>query len=265
MKQPRRRKAAADGAQSISRAAMLLRTIAGRSREGSRLVDLARLAGLERPTAHRILQRLVTEGLLTQDAENHRYQLGPLVFELGLAAAPQFNLKQICEAVLTSVAAQTGDTVFLSVRSGFDSVCLDRREGDFPIRTLTLDVGTRRPLGVGAGGMALLMSLNERDVHKIILGIAPRLKGYGTLTAPILFKLIERARKLGYALNDHQVTPGALSVGLPILNPHGAPYAAISVGAIVERMNPERREFIAGVLRKEIHPLEKELSALRPG
>jgi DNA-binding IclR family transcriptional regulator len=257
--------ASVDGAQSISRAATLLRAIASRSGEGSRLVDLARLTELERPTAHRILQRLVAEGLLLQNAETRRYQLGPLVFELGLAAAPQFNLKQLCESAMSRIAEQTGDTVFLSVRSGFDSVCLDRKEGRFPIRTLTLDVGTRRPLGVGAGGMALLMALNERDVHKIILAIAPRLQGYGTLSAPELFKMIERARKLGYALNDRQVTPGAISVGLPVLNPYGSPYAAISVGAIAERMTEDRRDFIASVLRHEILPLQKDLEQLRQG
>lgn len=40
--------------------------------------------------------------------------------------------------------AETQDTCYLTLRSGFDAVCLDRREGLSPIRVLTLDVGSRR-------------------------------------------------------------------------------------------------------------------------
>jgi DNA-binding IclR family transcriptional regulator len=142
----------AGGTQTIARAAQVLRLIAARNSSGMRLVDLARHAKLERPTAHRILQGLAGEGLVRQERATKRWFLGRLVFELGLAASSQFNVRDLCRPVLARLAERTGDTVFLTVRSGFDTVCVDRMEGSFPIKTLTLDVGTRRPLGVGAGG-----------------------------------------------------------------------------------------------------------------
>jgi DNA-binding IclR family transcriptional regulator len=248
-----------EGTQSIRRAAMLVRVIASRSRTGMRLAEVVQHAHLERSTARRILKCLVAEGLVMQDAASHRYYLGPLVFELGLAAAPQFNLVDICRASLQRIAEKTHDTVFLTVRSGYDSVCLDRREGSFPIKALMLEVGTRRPLGAGAGGLALLMLLPDEVVNEIVSANAVRFTSYNRLTLPSFMRMLARARALGYALNDIHITPGASSLGMPIVNRWGHPFAAISVGAIKSRMTPERQTEIADIVKAEVHLLERAM------
>jgi DNA-binding IclR family transcriptional regulator len=248
------------GTQSIHRAVRLLRAIASRGRSGARLLELAREAGLTGPTAHRILSCLVAENVLRQNPQTRRYLLGPLAFELGLAAAPQFNLRERVEPALRRVAEKTGDTVFLIARSGSEAVCLDRKEGAFPIKALTLDVGARRPLGVGAGGMALLLPLPEDEIERTVAANAKRLKDYGKLNVPILLGMIARGKQLGYALNDRQETPGVISIGLPLGNRYGPPYAAISLGAISSRMSAERQREIAATIRGELRALEKGLA-----
>ena len=39
-----------------------------------------------------------------------------------------------------TIASKTGNTVFLTIRSGNDSVTIDRRIGSFPIQVLSLEV-----------------------------------------------------------------------------------------------------------------------------
>jgi len=248
------------GTQSIERAAQVLRVIASRNATGLRLVDIARHTKLERPTAHRILRRLMAEGMVKQNAGSRRYFLGHLVFELGLAASSSFNLRETCHPSLVRLAEKTGDTVFLTIRSGYDTVCIDRKEGSFPIRTLTLDVGTRRPLGVGAGGLALLMSLPDRNVDQIVSANALRLGAYG-LTVRSLVRMLRRSAELGYALNDAQLTPGATSVGLPIRSRFGEPFLAISIGAINSRMGVEQQKKLVAAIRSEVAQLEEKLES----
>jgi len=249
------------GTQSVHRVALLLRRIASSESQGCRLVDLARQTNLERPTVHRLLRGLMREGLVDQDPATRRYRLGQLVFELGLAAVPQFDLRQLCEPALLRIAERTGDTVFLSTRSGYDAVCLDRKEGSFPIKTLTVDVGNRRPLGVGAGGGALLMALPEAEVEEILAANAPHFPRYANLQADDVRQMIKRAREIGYVFADRQVTPGAMSIGLPLTDPHGPPVAAISIGAINSRMEPQRRQELAAILRREVKELERQIQA----
>ena len=247
------------GTQSIERAANVMRVIASRNDTGLRLIDISRHARLERPTAHRILKCLVAEGMVKQDSETRRYFLGHLMFELGLAASTNFNLRDLCNPSLARVAKKTGDTVFLTIRSGFDTVCIDREEGAFPIKTLTLNVGTRRPLGVGAGGLALLMSLPAGTVKEVVAANALRLGTYNNLTVPALMGMLKRCQELGYALNDADITPGATSVGLPIRTRSGQPFLAISIGAISSRMTRERQEELVSMIRREIEHLEASL------
>lgn len=248
------------GAQSIRRTMLLLRLIAASGRDGCRLVDLAEQARLERPTVHRILKCLISEGMVAQIPSTRHYGLGQLAYELGLAAAPRLDLRQVCEEALHRIAERTGDTVFLTVRSGYDSVCLDRKEGAFPIRTLTMDVGMRRPLGIGAGGMALLMPLSDREIAVIFEANAARMPAYANLDAAAVMGMIERARTLGYVLNDRQITPGAMSVALPVPNSFGPPLAAISIGAINDRMAPDRQRELFTVLSEEVAGLRNILA-----
>ena len=66
--------------------------------------------------------------------------------------------------------------------SGCESVCLEPRPGTFPIRANYLDVGSRRPLGVGAGSLALLIALPPDERARVMATNAGRLASFGNST-----------------------------------------------------------------------------------
>lgn len=248
------------GTQSIERALSLLREIAAHNRSGSRLLDIAARTGLQRPTVHRMLKCLAAESMVQQDSDTHRYFLGPMVFELGLTAAPRFNLREICHPALARIAEATGDTVFLTQRSGLDAVCLDRHEGTFPIKTFTLEIGMRRPLGVGIGSVAILAELQEEEIRQLIASNTPRLPEYG-LTPNSLFSQIRKAQRLGYAVRETPSLAGVRSIGVALHNRSGIPFAALSVSAISSRMTEKRIAELAVLLKNEARLIEKQIAA----
>jgi DNA-binding IclR family transcriptional regulator len=256
-------KAKASGTQAIERASLLIRLIASHSRSGLLVGEIAALVTLERTTVHRILKCLVSEGLAMRAADTHRYFLGPLAFELGLAAAPRFNLAHICSPWLHRIAEKTGDTVFLMVRSAYDSVCIDRQDGSFPIKTFTMDVGARRPLGVGAGSLAMMLRLPNDAIDEILSANADRLATQYGLSVPSALKALKRSREMGYGLNEFQKGIGVTTLSLPIVNRFGHPFAAISIGAITSRMNGVRQKELISILRTEIPLLEKAFGEMR--
>ncbi len=248
------------GTQSIERSLLLLREIAAHNRGGSRLLDLATRTGLQRPTVHRMLKCLAAENMVQQDPDSHRYFLGSMVFELGLTAAPRYNLKEICHPALTRIAEATGDTVFLTQRSGLDAVCIDRREGTFPIKTFTLEIGMRRPLGVGTGSVAILGALSEEEIRHTIEANAARLPEHG-LTSSSLTAQVRRAQKLGYAVRDAPSLAGVRSIGVALRNQSGVAFASLSVSTISSRMNDKRVAELATMLKNEIRLIEKQLGS----
>ena len=257
---PQRKNASPSGTQSIQRAARLLRELAARNRQGMRLIDVAHSSGLQRPTVHRMLKCLTAENLVSQDPQSRRYYLGPLVFELGITAGPRFNIRDICSDALDRIAAETSDTAFLIIRSGDDALCVDRREGAYPIKTFTVDVGVRRPLGVGAGSLAILTALPDEEIETTVERIASRLPAYGRLTAAELLNMVKRARKAGYVLNDVRTLSGVTAIGVPIFDANARPIAAISISAITARMTAARQRELAELLRREIRVIEKQLA-----
>jgi len=248
------------GTQSIERALTLMREIAAHNRTGSRLLDLANRTGLQRPTVHRMLKCLTLENMVQQDPDTHRYYLGSMVFELGLTAAPRFNLREICHPAMNRIADATGDTVFLTQRSGLDSVCVDRQEGTFPIKTFTLEIGMRRPLGVGTGSLAILSALPDDEVRHVVTANAPRLPEYG-LTPTSLLAQVKRAQKLGYALREMPNLAGVRSIGHALHNQSGVAFAALSVSAISSRMSEKRVLELATMLKNETRLVEKHVAS----
>ena len=215
---------------------MILRHLASRNREGLRLIDLVEALQLEQPTVHRMLKSLVAESLVMQDPQSKRYFLGQRMYEFGLAASQRFDFRSLCGPVLSSLARLTGDTIFLTSRSGNESVCLERREGTSPVKVFTLAVGDRRPLGAGASSMALLSAYPLTEIRDLIFSNAARLAEFGEGNPQDLLSRVETAKRLGYSVRDLPNFEGIRAIGVPVFDFEGRPIAAISISTLTARL-----------------------------
>lgn len=215
------------------------------------------------PSAHRILKQLIAERLAEHNRETHRYKLGPLAFELGIAGSTMYDIRDLCEPAMARLAQATEDTVYLVIRSGFEAVCMHRREGSFPIRTLVLEVGSRRPLGVGAGGLAILAAIPKDEQTEIIARVAPHLPMFGKLTEAALAEACDQTRESGIAVIQNRVSLGVTAVGVHFRDSMGQAIGAISVAALTQRMTASRIRSISGSLRLAADEIERSLRQKR--
>ena len=242
-----------EGAQSIRRAAAVLRIVATNGGRGASLSEVVQASGLHKATAHRILRALFDEALLEQDPATRNYRLGVEVFALGAAMGEQFDIKTLAQPSLDALCRETDDTVYLSIRSGFDALCLDMHEGSFPTKTLRLHVHDRWPLGVGAFTVPLLAFLPDAEVAEIVKHNAPRLPDQEQYRPERLLELVRVTRKRGYAVNHILAYPTMCAVAVPVLDWHERPIASLCVTAIISRMGPERQARIVKRLSEESH------------
>lgn len=248
------------GTQSIERVVGMLRVVASRGRNGMRLGDVATASGLPTSTCFRMLQRLEIEGLVERHPVTRKYFLGPLLHELGLLARPRVQLAAYCEPVLAEIAEQTQDTVYLSERRGVEAVCTARALGDYPIKALTLDVGIRRPLGVGAGGLAILCALPPDEADEIIDANAQRYAKLSALDPGRVKAAVDEGRARGFAFLDSAVVAGTAAVGVAL--PADNPVAAISIAAISSRLDESRRIELGAALQRYTRRLARLLAGL---
>jgi DNA-binding IclR family transcriptional regulator len=248
----------AGGAQSIKRALHVLRYIVSRP-DGAPLHEVTRACELNKATCHRILSTLAAENFLSFDRSTHLYKLGREAVLIGWSARARQDIQSLARNALTRICKATGDTVYLSVRSGTEAICIDRHVGDFPIKTLTLDIGSRRPLGVGAGSMVLLAFLPSDEIAGIIDTIEPRLATYKRLSKTVVRRLAAETRAQGYYFNNERVIEGMSAVGVPVFGEGRTLVAALSVAAITSRMAEERRREIIAMLQAEADRLSQTL------
>lgn len=247
----------ADGARVIRRAVSLLREVSAARGNGATLKMLADSAGLPQPTAHRLLKVLQAEGMLERDPASRAYRLGSLLYEFGLAAAPRVDARRLCAGTLGRITRAVGDTTYLNCRSGNDALCLDRREGSFEIHALPIEVGNRRPLGVGAGALAILANLPSAEVDGVIEANARRYRRHG-LTVERIRLYVEATRARGFAITSGRIVARYRGVAIAIGNGIGGTPASLSVVAVAERLDPRRIELVARILARE----EKSLRAI---
>ncbi len=237
------------GTQSIRRAIATLREVATYNQNGIRLVDLADHLQMERSTAHRILQCLTFEGLLAEKNPGSRYVLGPLAFELGLSAAKRYNLADMLLPYMKAIAKETGDVVFLSVRSGQATTTIARAEGDYPVKAYTRSIGDRRPLGFGCVGTIVLAELPDAKVKTILERNVDALRTYAGTTPEAAFAKVQQARATGFAFHERP-THGLKSVAAPVYDSKGKLIAVMSICALATRMQEDRMGLLCACLKK---------------
>ncbi|QRG08866.1 IclR family transcriptional regulator [Xanthobacter dioxanivorans] len=252
--------AAGGGTQSIERAVALLLLVGRAAPDGARLADLVAQSALPKPTVRRVLLALVRTGLLDQDETTRRYHVGPEAYLLGTLAGSRYGIHALALERLSRIARATGDSVFLSVPRGTLSVCLHREEGTYPIRTHALQAGDRHPLGIGAGGLAILAALPDAEIERSLAANAEALAShYPGHTAPMLREAVAVTRARGYALNPGLYVAGSWGIGVVVRGPDGRPAGALSLAAIESRLSADRQRELVPLLKREAEALEAAL------
>jgi len=241
------------GSRTLRRGLQLLDAVLDGGRDGLRVVDLCRAAGLERATVYRLLTTLMEGGYLAPRGR-FRYVVGP---RLATLAQPTgiHDVAARLQPVLARVSAACGDAAFAVVREGPLSHCVARQVGTHPVQMLVIQVGTRQPLGVGAAGLALLAALPDEEVQSIVAANAPALAHYGGMTPERMRILVKATRERGWSVIGNHATQGVLAAGMAVRNADGAPVAGISVASTLARMPRQRQQLIALWMREALAEL----------
>ena len=108
------------GAKTLDNGLRVLEAIATRP-DGSTIADLARVVGIHRTVAYRLLVTLTDHALVSQGPDG-RYRLGPAT--AGLTTALRADLQQTARPHLRTLAETTGATAHLTIRDEPDAVSI---------------------------------------------------------------------------------------------------------------------------------------------
>ena len=251
----------AETVTSVAKSCRILRALT--QLQPTRLTDIAQATGLDKATVLRLSEALAREGFVVRDPETKLYRGGPELQLAGAAALARSDIRTIVRPSLVRLAGVFEDTAILSIPSGVESMCVDLELGRYPIRANYLEIGSRRLLGVGAGSLALLAFMPERERDAALDIVVAQLQctqRYPRIDRALLQAKIAEAAACGHAVLLDVVVERMGGIGMPLMGPEGRPVAAISIAALSDRI-VERRAELATALRREAAVCE---ALLRP-
>jgi IclR family pca regulon transcriptional regulator len=209
------------------------------------LSEVARLTGITRATARRVL--LTLEGLGHVRSDGRRFSLTPRVLTLGWAYLSSLDLWDVAQPLMEELVQRTGESCSAATLDLPDIVYV-ARVPTRRIMSLTLNVGTRLPAYATSMGRVLLAELDDDELDAFLASAALEPLTPRTVTDPrALRALIEDVRRDGFSLVDEELELGLRSIAAPLYAGGGGAIAALNVSTAVPRVPLER-------LREELLP-----------
>jgi len=255
------------GIQSIEVGARLLRVLAANGRS-MMLRDLAINAGMPAAKAHRYLVSYMRMGIVEQDRNTGRYDLGGFSLELGLASLARLDPVRLAASVLDDLSEEIDETVALAMWGNQGATCVRWVEGGGPI-TITLRTGVVLPLTTSATGLAFAAFYRSGYLQKQ-LDAELLATANATLTPmPSLMKDLEvrlnEIRGHGISRASGSLTPGINGFSAPVFDHTGHMVAAITSLGTIGHFDTAWDSPLAGSIKKAAATLSKRLGYMSTG
>ncbi len=235
------------GVQSVDRAVRVLEILARSG--GSGVSEVAADLQVHKSTAFRLLAALEERGLVEQNSDRGKYQLGFGILRLASAIPVRLGLVRQARPVLDELAAQLGETVNLAVIREHYAVNVAEALGPSAISAQTW-MGQLTPLHATSSGKVLLAHLDPAHRDEVLEAAGlPELTAATITSRSTLEKQLEQALVDGYASTFEEYEVGLNAVAVPVRDHTGAVVAAVSVSGPAFRLGPERMREVTAALQ----------------
>ncbi|QJQ32052.1 helix-turn-helix domain-containing protein [Sphingomonas lacunae] len=207
--------------QSFSRAISALKAI---NRHGSMtMMEISRAAGVPYPTAHRIVQTLMYEGLVEQEPARKRYRPTALVQSLSSGYQQDGMLVEIARPEIVALTKKVGWPVSIAIRVGKNMMLRDSTHANTSLTFSQYYPGFTLPLLDSASGKLSMAYADDDEREQILKWMrADQDIDPDYLAEAEMALNPEGIRAKGYAVqgrNYFNHTPGKTSsIAVPIFN-----------------------------------------------
>lgn len=245
----------------FARVAAILKALAINEPLGLRLSELVLELEMPKTTVYRLTEELVAVGFVAYERDRHAYHLGDAIDVLARRGSARFDLRHRVRPFLERLVGELGDTAYLMVVRDDHLICVDRLMGNYPIQSLSLDVGDVRPVGVGSSGAAVAARMDEDVLESLLRDQSDEREALG-IDDEMMRSIVERARADEVSFNPATIVPGMSGMGISFIDSNGAPQAAVSVVAINPRFANGRARLVSDALQGLRRDVEASLGRL---
>jgi DNA-binding IclR family transcriptional regulator len=180
------------------------------------LTQLASATNMSTSQAHLYLASYVHEGLVRQDPESNRYELGPYALQLGIAAMRGLNVLSLAREELQNLRDRSSESAHFSIWSERGPCIVLTVDGRRPL-PFSSRLGFALPLLSSATGRVFLAYLPKSDTELVLSTELADGKAQGRVFhAEDVDELIRDIRASGFSYTDSMVNIGLSALAAPV-------------------------------------------------
>jgi IclR family acetate operon transcriptional repressor len=194
--------------------------------------DIARITGLPRPSVYRLLDSLMQLGMV-KETERGTVNLGTRLLELGDRAAEARPEVRASATAMKALLQETGQTVFISIRQGWQALCVSWLPG----RDVALTAqrpGMRFPLNAGAASRAIFAFEPSQAFADEASAPFTQFTPHTIMDLPNLLADAAEIRRRAFAISDQDVTVGVAALAAPVFDRADRLVAAVGITGLRE-------------------------------
>lgn len=214
----------------------------------STVMEIADSLGYPQSSTSALLRSLVSLGYLNYDPIARTYITSSRVALLGNWVNSQFFAEGAIISMMKELNEQTGDTVVLALRNGLHVQYIHVVQATSPAR-LHMTLGTVRPLAASGAGFALLSTMTDAEITRLVMRInAEAEEGQALVKIRDLLEQIAVVRQKGYAFACDMVTRGGGMIATTLPRISGQQRMVVGIGGISEVMRGREAELSSALL-----------------
>jgi len=249
--------------QSVVRAARVAQALIV-APEGARLRDLSEKLGLRKTTVLRLLNTLISLGVARKDGKTGRYRWHPVrLMWLGMPLRDAVPVKEVVDAVLEELVAQTGETAAFALPS-LDGRCVLMASAvvsDDPLLTDPREMPDL-PMHTMAAGKIFLAALPSQEAEAWMASGLPAITEHTITSRDSLMADLARVASQGYAVSKEECVLGMNSLAVPLGNQSAGVEAALALVGPASRMSEEKMLGLVPHLQAAAQRLSEALASV---
>ncbi|NQX11192.1 IclR family transcriptional regulator [Microbacteriaceae bacterium VKM Ac-2855] len=214
------------GESSTERLVRILDTFSP-TRTAQTAAEIGRRSGLPRSTVHRIVNELVSSGLLERD-DDRRVRVGMRLWELATRSSHALRLRQAALPFMERVQARIREHTQLAILEQDEALFLERLSSPESGANVMRAAG-RLPLHASSSGLVLL-AFGTPELQERVLSSRLSPLTRATLSDPVeVRRKLAEVRALGHAVAPGYIEDVSTGVAVPVRDETGRVIAALSV------------------------------------
>lgn len=226
--------------------------------EGLGATAVARVLGLDKGNAHRLLRMLEERGYVEQDPTTKAFRASVQLVALAGNLLRSMDLVSVARPLMRQLSDETGEAVHLArrTRAGGVYVAQERQKGG--IVTVETEIGAQPVIHATATGKALYCLAAEAEVRRVV---HEPLRSFTTNTLTSVAGLLDDLRSVrerGFAVDDEELNIEVRCVAAPIFDIYGLPVGSIGLSGPAARIARSRVDDLGSQVRAAAEQITRE-------